>query len=266
MLKRVVIFILFLTAFQSCNTMEYSPNQAFDSNTPQNLNIKNIEKLVNTEGDDTIRFVLTGDSQREYTYSKKLVETINRIPNVDFVFLAGDISDFGLLQEFEWVNEIFSKLKMPYIGVIGNHDLVANGEAVFKRMFGDLNFNFVYKGVKFVCYDTNSREREFNGNVPDLKWLAEEMKPQEGVSAYISVAHVPPTGGDFDQNLIEEYIQIVNGSPNTLASLYAHNHSQSIFYPNGQNIPYIVTDAIEHRKFILVEIVNGKLTYHDIEY
>lgn len=255
--------ILFLTA---CNSFEYSPNQVFDRNSPQYLNRKSLQRLAESVKDDTIRFVLTGDSQREYTHSEELVRTVNNIPGVDFVLLAGDISDFGLLQEMEWVNEIFSKLKMPYIGVIGNHDLVANGEKVFRRMFGELNFSFVYGGVKFVCHNTNSREVAFDGSVPDLPWLREQFKAEEGVTAYIGVAHVPPNNGDFDTSLSEQYVNVINNSPNTLAALFAHTHSKNLFYPGGGNIPYVVTNAIENREFVLIEIINGKFSFKNISY
>jgi len=267
MFRRLLFFsVLSVALLQACSSIEYSPNQSSDSKSPRDLNKKSLARLAETPGDDTIRFVLTGDSQREYKYSKKLVDVVNKIPGVDFVFLAGDISDFGLLQEMEWVHSIFSKLKMPYIGVIGNHDLVANGEEAFIKMFGELNFSFVYQGVKFICHNTNSREAKFSGNVPDLPWLAQQLKPQEGVSAYIPVAHVPPDGIDFDPRLLDEYTRMINRSPNTLAALFAHTHSHDVYYFYGDPIPYLITDAIEHRQFLLIEIVNGKLNYKNIEY
>lgn len=267
MFRRLLLFsILSALLLQACSSIEYSPNQSSDNKSPRDLNRKNLERLAQTPGDDTVRFVLTGDSQREYKNSEKLVNAVNKIPGVDFVLLAGDISDFGLLQEMEWVHSIFSKLRMPYIGVIGNHDLVANGEDAFKKMFGPLNFSFVYQGLKFICHNTNSREDKFSGDVPDLPWLTRELQPQAGVTAYIPVGHVPPDGMDFDPRLVEPYTHLVNGSPNTLAALYAHTHSRDVYYFHGDPIPYLITDAIEHRQFLLIEIVNGKLNYKNIEY
>lgn len=267
MFRRLMFFsILFAALLQACSSIEYSPNQSSDNKSPRELNKKNLARLAEIPGDDTIRIVLTGDSQREYKYSEKLVDAVNKIPGVDFVILAGDISDFGLLQEMEWVHSIFSKLKMPYIGVIGNHDLVANGEEAYEKMFGELNFSFVYQGVKFICHNTNSREDKFSGSVPDLPWLTQQLKPQEGVNAYIPVAHVPPDGIDFDPRLVDDYTRMINRSPNTLAALYAHTHSHDVYYFYGEPIPYLITNAIEHRQFLLIEIVDGALNYKNIEY
>ena len=264
---KATLILLFLTALlTACELIEYSPNQTFDKNTPRELNTKNLQLLQANPVDDTIRFVLTGDSQRAYKNAHDLVNVVNRIKGVDFVLLAGDISDFGLLGEMEWINSIFSQLKSPYIGVIGNHDLVANGENIYTRMYGDLNFCFVYNKVKFVCHNTNSREVNFSGKVPDMNWLKNELDPEQGVDAYISVAHVPPFSVDFDKQLESQYVRLVNSSPNTLAALYAHNHREEIRYPDNTSIPYLVTHAIGRRQFLLLEIINGKLSYESITY
>ena len=258
-----LIILLFFTA---CEMVEYSPNQVFDRDSPRDLNAKHINQLLQNSGDDTIRFVLAGDSQRAYKNASDLVNVVNNIRGVDFVLLAGDISDFGLLNEMEWVDEIFSKLNVPYIGVIGNHDMVANGEQIYKRMYGPLDFSFTYHGVKFVCHNTNSREVNFSGNVPDMEWLKQEFSPSAGVNAYVAVAHVPPFSIDFDKSLEAEYINVINSAPNTLAALYAHNHREDVRYPNEQSVPYLVTQAIVRRQFLLLEIVSGKLKYESIPY
>ncbi len=267
MYKGFLGLLMIAGLFQSCVKFEYSPNQAFSGDSKRDINEKNILRLQQSHGDDTVRFVLTGDSQRAYKSAEDLVEAVNKLKGIDFVLLAGDISDFGLSQEMEWVDKIFSKLNAPYMGVIGNHDLVANGKKAFERMFGPLNFTFTYQGIKFVCHDTNSREYSFSGNIPDVDWLKQALQPEQHVNAYITVAHVPPNDGDFDTVLEAQYVATINGSPNTLAALYAHQHRSKLFYPGNQDsIPYIVTDAIQHRQFKLIEVVNGKIKFEDVAY
>ncbi|WP_432710887.1 metallophosphoesterase family protein [Pedobacter sp.] len=267
MFKKIILAIGIIILFQSCGGFEYSPNQSFSGDTRKDINNKNIKRLQESLGDDRICFVLTGDSQRAYKDAVDLVDVVNKLPQVDFVFLAGDISDFGLSQEMEWVDQIFSKLHVPYFGVIGNHDMVSTGQKSYKRLFGEMDFSFVYQGVKFICHNTNSREVSFSGTIPDLPWLKKQFLPENGVDAYVAVAHIPPGSGDFDPALSDEYVSIVNKSPNTLAALYAHMHTSAVFYPGYQSkIPYIVTDAIQNRKFVLVEIVNGKLKFENVLY
>lgn len=261
-----LLICLILISLYGCNGLEYSPNQVFNGDSPTNVNAANVARLQDRSKDDTIRFVLCGDTQREYANTEDMVTAINNIGGVDMTFIAGDISDFGLLLEMDLVKKKLDKLNMPYIGVIGNHDHSAKGVDVFKRMFGPTNFSFIYQGVKFITHDTNSREVDFDGTLPDMDWLRKQLAPQDGVNAYVTVAHVPPQDADFDQHLSDEYINIINGTGKTLAALYAHTHRQELYYPHDEKIPYIITDAVEHRNFILLEIIDNKLSFRKIYY
>ena len=278
--KKLWLILIAGTLF-GCDKIEFSPNQRFDGNSPVNLNQKNLDRLLSSNNDDTLRFVLSGDSQRHYDNSADFVNIVNKLKNIDFVILDGDISDFGLLQEMEWVDKIYSRLKVPYLGVIGNHDLQAKGSDVFKRMYGQLNYSFVYDSIKFVCHDTNSREYDFNGYSPDLAWLRNEFKPDSKVKAFVAVAHVPPFITDFDPRLQSEYLSILT-SVNLITSLYAHINKAGIYYyrsvddkdpefkdelTEGNPLPpFIVTDAIEDRSFRIIEIIHGQLHAKVINY
>ncbi|RZK58644.1 MAG: metallophosphoesterase, partial [Pedobacter sp.] len=189
----------------SCNSDEYSPNQVFNRNTPSNVNAKEIASLPQKPIGTTIRIAVSGDTQRSYQASELFVDQINARNDIDFVILNGDISDFGLLLEFDGIFKIYDRLKAPFISVIGNHDLVANGRAVYERMFGPLNFTFNYAGIKFICHDTNGREYNFNGSTPSISWLKANLKLDAGTTNLVAFSHVPPTDGDFDPKLVNPY-------------------------------------------------------------
>ena len=260
-----VLGVIFLLA--SCDRLEYSPNQKFDKNTPNGINANNLERIFAVPGDDTIRFILSGDSQRAYDDLLPFLNKINAMKGVDFVILNGDISDFGLLQEFKWIEDFYSKLNVPHIAIIGNHDHAANGVNIYKRMYSEqLDFTFTYKGVKFVCHNTNSREYNFNGTVPDLNWLRAEFQPVAGIKGYLAVAHVPPTSGDFDQKLFKEYGKILTDNGQVYAVLNAHVDKESITYPYSTSLPVITTNSLYNRHFLVIEIVNETFKYHDVAF
>lgn len=264
---RLLLLPGFITLLMSCDRLEFSPNQKFDKNTPRNINATNLERLFSIGGDDTIRFVLSGDSQRAYDDLLPFVSKVNAMKGVDFIILNGDISDFGLLQEFKWVENIYSRLNSPHIGVIGNHDHAANGVDIFKRMYNEqLDFSFIYHGVKFVCHNTNSREYNFDGTVPDLNWLSTQFQPTQGVKGYLAIAHVPPTSGDFDAKLFDEYGKILTDNGHVYAVLNAHIDKQSIKYPYTDTLPVITTNSIYNRHFLVVEIVNDNFKYYDVAF
>lgn len=266
---RLKLLILFsIVCFQlACGKLEYSPNQKFDSSTPRNLNAKNLERIFSAPGDDTIRFVLSGDSQRAYDDLTTFITKVNALPGVDFVILNGDISDFGLLQEFKWIENYYSKLKVPYLAIIGNHDHSANGVDVYKTMYSpELDFSFNYKGVKFVCHNTNSREYKFDGSVPNLNWLLGQFQPEAGVRGYLAIAHIPPTSGDFDKNLFDGYGKILTDNGKVYAVLNAHIDKESVQYPYGPSLPVITTNSLYNRHFMVVEIVNNNFKFYDVAF
>jgi len=249
-----------------CNAFEYSPNQTFDRNSPVNLNQTAIDKLLSVQPtNDTLKFILSGDTQRSYKEMPGFIEKVNSIDKLDFVLVAGDITEFGSFQEMEGYAERMKDTKVPVITVIGNHDLTGRGSTSYQRMFGALNFSFIYKGVKFICHDTNSREYKYNGRVPDLGWLGQTLQPDPKVKGYITVGHVPPLSEDFDQQLVSPYKTQLQNTPGFLAALYGHTHTYLTSEP-ADPFKYVVTGAIENKEFLVVTVINNKITHERVFY
>lgn len=247
------------------DVFEYSPNQIHDHNTPRDLNARNLAKLMASAADDTLTIAVTGDSQQFYDEAERFVDKVNTLPDIDLVILAGDITHFGLLEEFEWMVERLDRLIPPYFAVIGNHDVVANGEKVFKRMFGPLNDTFVYDSVKFVLHNTNSREYRFP-NVPDLEWLEEQLREDPAAKHVIAVSHVPPYSDDFNPDLEGAYTSLFRNTPGFLLSLHGHVHRYEDGYPYDDGVRYITTNAFDKRDFVLLKIVDGQVFKEIIRY
>ena len=260
----MILLSLFTIA---CDKFEYSPYQTDNANRPDNLNNKNIEALLSAEAhaDDTVRFIFTGDSQRFYDELKDLVTKANSLPKVDFLILAGDITDFGLLQEFIWINDELEGLNFPYMAVVGNHDLTSNGSVIYTSMFGQKNFSFVYKRHKFIFHDTNSREYNFNGSVPNIPWLGTQLNDSKA-DWYIGVSHVPPYDVDFDKNLENPYKDQWAADSAFILSMHGHLHTSGDSHMYDDHVRYINTAAVQQREFILMELVNGKINKRIIYY
>lgn len=267
-MKKQLLFLLFSLFFFSCNSDEYSPNQVFGSRTPKAVNAAQINVLNTKVAGSTIRIAVSGDTQRSYTESKRFVDDVNSRSDIDFVILNGDISDFGLVAEFEGIYKIYEKLNVPFISVIGNHDLVANGRAVYERMFGPLNFTFTFGGTKFVCHDTNGREYNFDGTTPNLAWLKSNLTLSSGVTNLVAISHVPPVDADFDPALVTPYQTLMNQTPGLLASIHSHRHDTlKTYYQSGTTgVPFIVTNAIVNGAYTIIEIKNGQITAQEITF
>jgi predicted phosphodiesterase len=265
-MKIFSLLLFFTISIFSCKNIDYSPIQAFDKDSYTDLNAKNLKKLGNGSQDDTVRFIVTGDSQRAYSEAVKFYKKVNSMPEIDFVIVAGDVTEFGTLKEMQWLARELNKLTTPYLTVIGNHDLTMRGKEAFLRMFGELNYSFIYGGVKFICHDTNSREYGFDGNVPNIPWLTNELQPEDGVNNYVAISHVPPTSEDFDEKLLKDYIAAFDKTPGFLSSFHGHTHNFKKFTLGDSPIPYVITSSMKKRDFLLVEIINNKLSFDQIHF
>ncbi len=123
------------------------------------------------------------------------IEKVNRLPGIDFVFVAGDLTNSAERSEYQAAKEMLDELSAPYIPIIGNHDIrpyVWRGEEApdpigiryFRETFGDylkglpkvfpgtiqsvpedksspefINFTFEYRGIGFIVSDWNSRTK-----------------------------------------------------------------------------------------------------------
>ena len=263
-MKRIVFVVGLVFLLTGC--FEYNPNQIILDDDEQDLTVKNLQAIQATPPGDTVRFALMGDTQRFYEATEDFLKSINQFDNLDFVVHAGDISDFGLAKEFQWINDIMSQVKFPYLTVIGNHDLLANGTKVYHNMYGDMNYSFDYGDYKFIMLNTNSREYDFDGTVPDLAWLRAQLADNPDNKQVIVISHVPPFDADFDKRLEKEYAFILSSDPNVLYSLHAHQHSFSDeeYYDDG--IRYFVTTSMQKKGYALVTLAPGDAKIEIINY
>ncbi|WP_157488153.1 metallophosphoesterase family protein [Dyadobacter crusticola] len=257
------LLLFLLLSLSSCDSLFlYNPNQVKLLNGESNLNEKNIARLHATPIQDTLSFILMGDTQRWYDESEEFVKSANNQKGISFVLHAGDISDFGLAQELKWVNRIMSRLDVPYMTVIGNHDVIANGPDAYRKMFGPLNYAFSYGNYKFIFINTNSREYAFDGTVPNLPWLRTQLADNPEEKQMIVIGHVPPYDNDFDKKLEPEFAKLLGDNPNVNMSLYGHQHSfaDGEYYKDG--VRYVVTTSMGARGYLLIKLWEGG---HDIK-
>ncbi|KAA9333331.1 metallophosphoesterase [Hymenobacter busanensis] len=240
-----------------CDLLEFSPNETRTPEEYRNLTRKNLDALAarpNPSRGDTLRFVFIGDSQRFYGEAEDFVRSVNQQPDVAFVLVAGDISDFGLVREMRWVDERLRKLRVPYLTVIGNHDHVANGRGAYEQVYGPLNYAFTYADTRFVLLDTNGREAGFNGTLPNIPWLESTLADTGGARRQIVVSHVPPFDGDFDPQLEQPYVEALARAPRLVFELNGHRHDFGVDYPYENNIPFINSYSFEKREYTLLTL------------
>lgn len=255
---RLFLLFLFSLLLVSCEMFEYNPNDYELEEWEKGSTAKNLSRLGRQQPGDTVLMILTGDTQRFYDETKALVEKVNSRPPGDFVIICGDISDFGLPAEFRWMQNIYSSLNAPYLTVIGNHDLLANGRQIYLDMFGLLDYSFTYGRYHFVMVNTNGLEYGFNGTVPDTNFLRQQLLNTNDSLQKILVSHVRPVDTDFDPALNAPLGKIISNTVYFVGGFHGHNHVTFVSYPYGLEYPFVTPNAANNGSYLEVRFYRSQ--------
>ena len=106
---------------------------------------------------------------------RRTIADINMNPNLDFVILSGDVTEFGSDEELHLAKRLLDSLTIPWYVIPGNHDTnwSESGGNSFREVFGGETFAFVHKGYFFVGTNSGPNMRMSPGQVPreNLVWM-----------------------------------------------------------------------------------------------
>lgn len=264
---RLDLSLLILFVCVSCDMFEYHPYDTTRKGQPSHLNqtyIGQIEKA--DESRDTVCFVFMGDTQRSYDETEDFVNHVNKRNDIDFVIHGGDISDFGMSKEYIWVHNIMKKLEVPYVALIGNHDIVGHGKDVYQDIYGDLNFSFVFRKTRFICLNTNALEFDYSTPVPDFDFMARFLTDTLGIKRTVVAMHAPPFDDQFNNNSGLMFNYIIEHYKNLLFCLHAHRHKQSVNDYYGNGIKYYGCDDIADRNYMIFTVAGNSYSYQVIKF
>ncbi|HPF51613.1 MAG TPA: metallophosphoesterase [Draconibacterium sp.] len=260
-LRRRWLCLFIPLILNSCDLFEYHPYDTQDFNATD-VNTRYIKEIAkNDDSTDTLRFVFTGDTQRHYDETEDLVEAINKRNDIDFVIHGGDITDFGLSKEYQWMYNIFEKLKFPFVTLIGNHDVIGQGKDIYKKVFGDYNFSFVSHRTRFICLNTNALEFDYSTPVPDFDYMLSFVNDSADINNTIVVMHVPPYDVEFNNNAALMFNYIIENYKNVRFCLHAHDHNLKVndFFNNG--IIYYGCEDISGRNYMVFTVTPDSYHY-----
>lgn len=88
---------------------------------------------------DVVRVAAVSDTHYSRTSQGALTDLFSDVSeNADILVLAGDLTDFGLTEEAEVLaKDLVQSLRIPAVGVLGNHDCEAGQEKELVRILGD---------------------------------------------------------------------------------------------------------------------------------
>lgn len=248
-MKRIFWLAAFLlTACQ----VEYHP---YDTRIrgEQGINAKNIARIeAACAGKREIRFAVISDTQRWYDETEEAVRTLNRRDDLDFVLHTGDLADFGMRSEFERQRDILNGLRVPYVVVLGNHDCLATGEEIFRKIFGAFDFAFTAGNVRFVCLNTNALEFDHTESVPNFEFLETQLEqyPAEAEKTVVAM-HAPPYSEQFDNGVAKIFQRYMRSFPELQCCVHGHGHHFGIADLFGDGVLYYECDNVAKESYLL---------------
>lgn len=249
----------------SCDdVIEYSPYQNKVKSKWKKQNIKSYNEILPkaSEPFKPFRIGLISDSHTYYDEFERQVKEINKRNDLDFVIHVGDITLSANAREFDWYSEIMNKINIPVFTVIGNHDCLGNGYEVFQEMFGDTNFFFAYKNVKFVFFDDIIWEKKVQD--PDFEWFDEALKNDKEYTHVIPFSHIQPWDEQFSYGN-EKYFNYLIEENNIPLSVHGHGHKYYYDKKYGKS-DYLMVPAPFRDELIILDIQEDKLNVERIEY
>ncbi|KNF08955.1 putative phosphohydrolase [Gottschalkia purinilytica] len=238
-----------------------------------------IQGLANAELDTNsskIKFSVISDVHLKKDYSvedekfKKALNKINEIsPNLDALVIAGDLTDYGLSEEYDRFNSIYnqySNKNAEKLFVMGNHDYwnglsEINAQKRFEEKTGEkINSHKVIKGYHFIQVSTEGSATHgvFGSNL--LKWLKEQLeiakKDDPNKPIFLTVhQHIKDTvygsdawGNSALYSVLKDYPQVITFSGH---SHYPLNDERSI---HQKDFTSIGTASLSY-----IELEGGKI-------
>lgn len=248
-----IIIALSILLLSCDDWFEFSP---YDSDiNKQHLNINEASLLEESQfNSDTLKFAVISDVHDNYDDLSAAISRINLHNGLKFVVCCGDITNSGLLQQFEWFIDIIRKSDIPFFTLIGNHDHRSNGKDIYKEAFGDVNFSFQTAGYEFICF--NNTVWENKNKAPEHNWLAEELRNDNNLE-HIVICHIPPWHDQMSGNNELQFNATVTPE-NTMLCIHGHTHNyeQRVY----QGIPTLVSDALNDRTYCIVSLYGNHVS------
>jgi len=167
----------------------------------------------------------TKDFVRSFEILERAVDEINRMEQVDFVVITGDLTNHGNdLDSLRKVKVILDELRVPYLPVIGDHDR----PRVFSKVFPEpLNRSLEIKGWRLVIADASSGRLK-----PDtLEWLAKELD-RHGDTRTLLFMHRPLLMSGLEEGLAKRFYNVrinLENSEEALRAIKARPWVKGVF-------------------------------------
>lgn len=264
-----VVALLFCILFGSgCDKVfEFSPYSASVSFDRRNSNMENYKLIKDDSIFSPFKIALISDSHQDYNDLEDAIKHINSQNDIDFIIHGGDMSEMGLIKEYNYFYDRMKELEKPFFTTLGNHDCLANGFEIYTEMFGNQNYSFEYKECKFIFF--NNVVWEMNNTEPDFKWLETELNKSANYKNVFLVAHIPTWNELFFPTTFIEFNEMMLQYGVRL-TIHGHDHFAYIYSNSGipelTVAPNMVIGAVKNGSYRILEIFNDSIHLQSVNF
>ncbi len=245
-----VAFLLLLGT--GCNKVfDLSPYDALPAEDLRGLNAQHSGEIRAALAGNTgpLTFALTSDPHYHYSDLSDIVAHINADPSVAFTVVPGDLTDQGLLGEFEAFARVAEGLDRPWLALIGNHDHLGNGRSIFETMFGPRNQVLDVAGYRFILFDDTVWE---SGMPPDLDRLEQALE-SKGSHVPVVITHIPPFTDQL-VGVLEQQLTALLVDAEVPLFIHGHLHRFNDHEPYSDGVRYLCVPWPEDRSYAKVTL------------
>jgi 3',5'-cyclic-AMP phosphodiesterase len=253
--SKVILFwaIALFLLVSHCQKHSSGPDEIVLDESQSNLTEKNLQKIsdIHPGEPDKFSFAVIADSHTDYTDLGDVLNDIDQKAENLFVIHVGDFTDAGWLGEYRGTYQAMSGLTIPYLTVIGNHDELTRGREIYRKMFGDFNYSFVFGNCKFVMLECNSTA--YFGVPPDLNWLEDQLEDDSLYNLVFVVGHQPPFDPGWNDQYENRYRQLMQENGVAL-SIHGHTHDFEYGEKYDDGMKYLVVNDVGKRSYCNISV------------
>jgi Icc protein len=187
---------------------------------------------------------------------ERCVAALNEfLPQPDLVVISGDLADTPTAEEYEYLKRLLKPLKLPFVGIPGNHDSRQMMRGAFPSSpyaftSGPLNQRLEIGGLDLVLLDSSVHGKPHGElDAPTLHWLDATLVSSPPRPALLFLHHPPFKTGIWHmdrQNLLNagELAAIVRRHPRVQLIAAGHVHRATLTMFAG--VPSTICPAPNH--------------------
>ncbi len=207
-------------------------------------NYKQLQKIDQSK--NVFSFAVFADNKNSVKTFKKLINKVNN-DNVLFAIDVGDLVYDGNKNKFKFFLDQVKSFKVPFLTVIGNHELKENGLANYYRIFGRPYYSFNIGNNFFIVLDDAN---EKNIDAWQMVWLKDQLEKSQNFKNRFVFMHVPLYDPRSPKEKHVFNISLKNSSQAKLlndlfdkykVTMLFCSHLHGYYQGRWQKTPYIIT-------------------------